>query len=273
MKIVTFWGGLGNQIFEYAYYTWLRNRYPKEKIYGYYPRKGLSSHNGLEIFKHFDLEEPRRCLLINFIATLLFYIIKINRRLNLPLLFTCNMHNKNYNAIFHCDWWQNIMYYSDDYSLEFKKINLSNQNQKLIEKINSTNSISVHIRRGDYLESKMNSIYGGICTNNYYKKAIAEINKKVDDNKLFIFFSDDPDYVREHYKFPNMMIVDWNNGDDSFLDMYLMSKCKYMILANSTFSYWAAMFNNVKKIVICPIRWNNLDNPNITPSTWITIES
>ncbi len=271
MKIITFWGGLGNQIFEYAYYRWLRDRYPKEKIYGFYPRKGLCFHNGLEIFKRFDLEEPRCCLLTNTIATLLFYFIKIQNRLNLPLFFTCNMHNKNYNAIFHCDWWQNLMYFSDDYRLKFKKIDLSFQNKSLIEKINSTNSISVHIRRGDYLDSNMNSIYAGICTNNYYEKAIAEIDKRVDQNKLFIFFSDDPDYVCKHYQLPNMIVVDWNKGEDSFIDMYLMSKCKYMILANSTFSYWAAMFNKTKKLVVCPIRWNNLNNPDITQNSWIPI--
>lgn len=272
MKIVTFWGGLGNQIFEYAYYQWLKSRYPSENIYAYYPRAGLVAHNGLEIFKRFDVKEPSCNCIATIIAIVLFYINKILNRLNLPLIFTCTMQNRLYNSIFHCDWWQNKMYYAKDYNLEFKKMDLNIKNQQLLKVINNTNSISIHIRRGDYLKSNITDVYAGICTDRYYDKALSEVDKSISDNKQYIFFSDDPDYVREHYNIPNMIVVDWNSDEDSFIDMYLMSKCKYMILANSTFSYWSAMFNKTKKMVICPSKWNNLDNPNITQTGWVEIE-
>ncbi|EIY18538.1 alpha-1,2-fucosyltransferase, partial [Phocaeicola dorei] len=122
------------------------------------------------------------------------------------------------------------------------------------------------------LKSNIADIYGGICTEKYYDRALSIVDKSISDNKQYIFFSDDPDYVREHYSIPNIIIVDWNNGEDSFMDMYLMSKCKYMILANSTFSYWSAMFNKTKRMVICPSKWNNLNFPDITQSEWIQIE-
>ncbi len=146
------------------------------------------------------------------------------------------------------------------------------KNQQLLKIINDTNSVSIHIRRGDYIKSNIADIYGGICTEKYYDRALSIVDKSISDNKQYIFFSDDPDYVREHYSIPNIIIVDWNNGEDSFMDMYLMSKCKYMILANSTFSYWSAMFNKTKRMVICPSKWNNLNFPDITQSEWIQIE-
>ena len=91
--------------------------------------------------------------------------------------------------------------------------------------------------------AKEAEIFGNICTDEYYKMAIQAVCQTT-DNSLFVFFSNDPDYVKKHYKLENMLVVDWNTGDDSFIDMYLMSNCKSMILANSTFSYWAAMLNN-----------------------------
>ena len=272
MKIVTFWGGLGNQIFEYAYYQWLKNRYPMENIYAYHPKAGLMAHNGLELFKCFDVIEPPCNKVITIIATVLFYLNKILNRLGLPSLFTCTMQNKLYNSIFHCDWWQDKMYYAENYNLDFTNLKMNLKNQQLLKIINDTNSVSIHIRRGDYIKSNIADIYGGICTEKYYDRALSIVDKSISDNKQYIFFSDDPDYVREHYSIPNIIIVDWNNGEDSFMDMYLMSKCKYMILANSTFSYWSAMFNKTKRMVICPSKWNNLNFPDITLSEWIQIE-
>ena len=91
------------------------------------------------------------------------------------------------------------------------------------------------------------------------------------ENPLFVFFSNDPDYVKEHYKLKNMLVVDWNTGDESFIDMYLMSNCKFMILANSTFSYWAARLNKKTNMVIYPSKWYNTFTPDIFPESWCGI--
>lgn len=274
MKIVTFWGGLGNQIFDYAYYLWLRKRYPNENIYAFYPKAGLSNHNGLEIYKRFDIEEPPTSTCANIIGKILFYIIKPFKHLGLRQPFTCVTERGNYKAIFHCAWWQDKKYYPQTFHLPFKDIHLSEKNVALMKSLVADNSVSVHVRRGDYLKPNVQEYYGGICTQRYYDRAIQLILQKTGNDTKFIFFSDDAEYVRQTYNLPNMVVVDWNKGEDSFIDMYLMSKCKNMILANSTFSYWAAMFNKDKKTVICPTRWNNSPTPpNIIQDDWIKIES
>lgn len=274
MKIVTFWGGLGNQIFDYAYYCWLKEQYPHGHIYAFYPKAGLRNHNGLEIYKRFDIEELPTSRFANLIGNIFFYIVKPFKHLGIRKPFTCESKRENYGALFHNDWWQDKKYYPTDFCLPFKDVRLSEKNANLINTIVSKNTVSIHIRRGDYLKAKVQNFYGGICTSHYYERAIQTIKDRLGDNLLFIFFSDDPDYVIKTYHLPNMIVVDWNKGEDSFMDMYLMSKCKNMILANSTFSYWAAMFNRRKELVVCPTRWSNSPTPpNIIQEDWIKIES
>ena len=267
MKIITFWGGLGNQIFEYAYYQWLRGKYPNERFFGYYPTVGLSDHNGLEIDKRFDVELPKTSLLSDLVGVFLFNVNRICRRLHLPLLCTCTQNNGNYGSIFHCDYWQDKKYLTEDFFLKFNIGNPSVQNNKLLGEIKSSNSVAIHIRRGDYLKPKVNHVYGGICTEDYYNRAIKLVENSV-DNPHFIFFSNDIQYVKDKFHLRNMSIVDWNKGEDSIWDMYLMSKCKYMILANSTFSYWAARLNNNVNMVICPNKWTNINPIDIVLDNW-----
>ena len=271
MKIVTFWGGLGNQIFEYFYYLWLKDQNPTEKIYAYYPSKGLAAHNGLEIDKRFDAVLPKSSNLTNLIGGFLFNTNRLCLKLRLPLLFTCTNENGKYNAIFHCDYWQDKKYMPKDFALQFKLDKFEAENEMVLKIIESKNTVAVHVRRGDYTTSDNMATYGGICTEGYYAKALAEVLKRV-ENPQFIFFSDDPEYVRENYNYPNMIIVDWNKKDRSIYDMYLMSKCKYMVLANSTFSYWAARLNRNVISVWCPSKWTNFNEPKIILDGWNTIK-
>ena len=272
MKIITFWGGLGNQIFEYAYYKWLQEKFPNERFWGYYPIAGLSAHNGLEISQRFDAELPATSVISNLIGWVLFNVGRLCRRLHLPLISTCTQTNEKYDSIFHCDYWQDKKYEPTDFNLLFNLSKIGRKNLSLLAEMEEKNTIAIHIRRGDYLKSNVISIYGGICTEEYYKKAIEHVTSEV-DNLVYIFFSDDPQYVRETFHIENMIVVDWNVGEDSVYDMYLMSKCKYMILANSTFSYWAARFNQCVKKVYCPTQWTNSNPPDIILDNWIKIES
>ena len=106
----------------------------------------------------------------------------------------------------------------------------------------------------------------------YYKKAIAEINKSI-ENPVFFFFSDDKKYVEETFDVPNKVIVTCNKGKRSFFDMYLMAHCKNMIVANSTFSWWAAYLNTRAEKIYCPIRWNNIKPyPNLILEGWHVVE-
>lgn len=270
MKIITFWGGLGNQIFEYAYYKWLQEKFPNEKIYGYYPAIGLAAHNGLEVDKRFEVELPPSSTMSNILGNILFNLDRICRRLHLPLVMTCTQSNEKYNAIFHCDYWVNKKYELPGFKMRFNISNIGRDNLALLAKMGNKNTVAVHIRRGDYLLPRFASLYGGICTEDYYQRAIDYISENV-DNPFFIFFSDDTQYVSDTYHFDNIIIVDWNKGDKSFYDIYLMSQCKYMILANSTFSYWAARLNENAELIICPNRWSNANPPDIILDGWYTI--
>lgn len=270
MKIITFWGGLGNQIFEYVYYEWLKEKYPNEKIYGYYPAIGLAAHNGLEIDKRFDLELPKTSRLSDIIGCTLFNLGRVCRRLHLPFIMTCTQRNEKYSAIFHCDYWQDRKYELPSLTMRFKLRNIGCQNLSLVSKMEQANTVAVHVRRGDYLKPGVTSIYGGICSEDYYRKSIDKILDQVKD-PMFIFFSDDTQYVKETFLLDNMTIVDWNTGESSIFDMYLMSKCKYMILANSTFSYWAARLNTNAELIICPNRWTNSNPPDIILDKWMKI--
>lgn len=271
MKIITFWGGLGNQLFEYVYYKWLQERYPNENIYGYYPSVGLSDHNGLEVDKHFNVKLPSTSCISDIIGNFLFNVNRICRKLCISEIATCTQKNERYDAVFHCDYWQDKKYILNSFTLEFNLIEISQRNANLIKEIESNNVVSVHVRRGDYITSCNISTYGGICTEEYYRKAIDEIRKSVPDVKL-LFFSDDSQYVRDTYKYDNMLIVDWNKGENSIFDMFLMSKCKYMILANSTFSYWSARLNKNAQIICCPVKWTNENEPDIILDKWIKIK-
>ena len=271
MKIIVFQGGLGNQIFEYAYYSYLKNKYKNERFFAYYPKSALKRHNGFELSRRFKVEMPPTSLLTNLLGGILFYLNKIFRRLGFLLWFINDDSNRHENALFHDGYMQDRKFVGNNFSLLFKSLELSGKNIELIKRLKSENSVSIHIRRGDYLWQKEAEIFGNICTDEYYKMAIQAVCQTT-DNPLFVFFSNDPDYVKKHYKLENMLVVDWNTGDDSFIDMYLVSNCKSMILANSTFSYWAAMLNNNVQTVFCPPKWSNVDNPpEIIMANWIII--
>ena len=129
---------------------------------------------------------------------------------------------------------------------------LDNKNKAVMDRMEQTQSVSVHIRRGDYLEGPNCALYGNICTEDYYDAAIAHMKEKIPSAKFF-FFSDDIPYVREHYRSDDYEMIDWNHGKDSFYDMMLMSRCKHNICANSTFSFWGARLNpHEHKIMVRP---------------------
>jgi len=145
------------------------------------------------------------------------------------------------------------------------------KNTPFFEQIKNTNSISIHIRRGDYLN---NAAVENICTLTYYKNAIQEICKRVSCPTFFVFSNDIP-WCKENLPFENAVFVTGNIGKDSYKDMQLMSYCKHNIIANSTFSWWGAWLNaNPGKIVIAPDRWfNGVDGTrDIIPRGWIKVK-
>jgi hypothetical protein len=147
--------------------------------------------------------------------------------------------------------------YEDEIRKDFTFVHPpSSQNQTTITMIQNSESVSVHIRRWDYLQWN-NIHYHGVCSLEYYQQAIHHIQWSI-SNPRFFFFSDDIQWVKENIKTGNQddVYVDHNTGDQSREDMRLMSLCKHNIIANSSFSWWGAWLNtNNKTIIIAPKNW------------------
>lgn len=136
------------------------------------------------------------------------------------------------------------------------------------------NSISVHIRRGDYLKPEYLK-YHGILSNDYYNEAIRQLEGRIDPIKIY-FFSDDIEWVKTniHLNHP-YEFISGTLTHTAIEDFYLMQHCRHNIIANSSFSWWAAWLNkNPGKTVIAPKKWFNeakLNTKDILPSNWISI--
>lgn len=126
------------------------------------------------------------------------------------------------------------------------------ENRKLAKKMADEESVSVHIRRGDYMDPENAAMFGNICTDAYYESAVSFVKENYPDAHFYLF-SDDIAYVKARYTGEEYTVVDVNHGRDSFYDMWLMSRCKHNICANSTFSFWGARLNpNEEKLMIRP---------------------
>ena len=122
------------------------------------------------------------------------------------------------------------------------------------------NSVSLHVRRTDYLASNG---FHPVQEIDYYLKALSEVGFY---DKLFVF-SDDPAWCRENLNFENMTVV---TGNDEVVDLWLMSLCRDNIIANSSFSWWGAWLNSdPSKKVIYPKRWYGNQEADIACSGWI----
>lgn len=150
-------------------------------------------------------------------------------------------------------------------------------NQALLDEIKKTNSVSVHIRRGDYLNATNKNLFHTPPVE-WYRRAMEKIEKNTDVPHYY-FFSDDITWVRENFAdIKNATFVDVNHGTDAYNDMRLMSACRHNIIANSTFSWWGAWLNtNPDKIVIAPAQYYLSEDANaryhqsMLPQEWIIL--
>jgi len=183
--------------------------------------------------------------------------------------------------------WQSFKYFAE-YENEIKqafefKPNVYVENKAWADIINGDNkSVSVHIRRGDYVNNPDCGYTQNICTRAYYDIAMNLCKEKL-GNPQFYFFSDDIEFVKqefgnaENYTFverPASTKQETGFRDDGYKDMFLMTLCQHNIIANSTFSWWAAFLNkNPNKLVIAPNRWYNgiIDDSFIVRPEWIRV--
>lgn len=156
------------------------------------------------------------------------------------------------------------------------KAPLDGKNMELAERIKSSNSISVHIRRADYITIKQFYDVFGVCSVDYYNKCSSAIAKKVESPNFFVF-SDEIEWAKENLKFDHPVEFISHNNDKPEEDLRLMSLCDHNIVANSTFSWWGAWLNDNKdKIVYAPKKWianpkKKYDIENLVCKDWIKL--
>lgn len=297
MKILIYAGGLGNQMFQYAFYKasslshkelwtttiWYafnnsHNGYELKKVFNISYKKNLSFPLKLKRKSSKDKVQQLKEVQNSSLTKILRNILSRN-----PFVTFLEMPDSKYNPDFlnvrkFCiisGYFQNEKYFKDLSNNLIKDFSFpafsSAEDIQISEKIQKTNSVSLHVRRGDYCG---NSLFEGIATIDYYRNAIDYIVRHV-ENPVFYIFSDDIEWCGQHLNIKKEhYFINWNKGKDSFRDMQLMSLCKHNIIPNSSFSWWGAWLNqNKEKIVIAPSRWINddskLDFSDIIPSSWI----
>lgn len=183
------------------------------------------------------------------------------------------------DGVYLSGYWQHEKYFSsieDIIRSDFQvKASQKNRNKEVAQLIEDSRSVSVHIRRGDYVADHKTLKVHGICSLDYYEEALRIIKEKL-DNPTYFIFSDDHKWVKDNLKIEGEMVfVDHNDSSTNYEDLRLMSQCKHNIIANSTFSWWGAWLNdNKSKIVIAPNRWmasGNYRDIDIVPHSWAKI--
>lgn len=174
-------------------------------------------------------------------------------------------------------YWQSEKYFKDIEDIIRKEITikepLADKYANLINNIKNSNSVSIHIRRGDYLTNQKFSKIYNLLDEKYYQSAVNFIAKKI-SNPHFFIFSDDIEWVKRNLNIPYPKIfVSDNNKTKDYEDLVLMSLCKNNITANSSFSWWGSRLNqNPSKIVISPNKWFNKEDgtaKDLIPQEWI----
>lgn len=265
-KIVIFKGGLGNQIYQYGMYTYQRSVLHQDVRYLYRE----SDHNGFELDKYFNTTlqkaHPFYKWLYEFVWRLHKYhlysqFIQMEQATEMPR-----------HTLFVNGHWADKKYFTHSgFDLSFKQLPLSPANERIASLMRQPGSVAIHVRRGDYLLPQNRKIFNTL-TADYYLQAIDYIRQHKSDSLHFFFFSDDIEWVKENIQVDNAEYIDWNKGNDSVYDMYLMSLASANIIANSSFSFWAARLNQNNPLVVYPKKWYAGDGKrDIFADHWVSI--
>jgi len=292
MDIVRFKGGLGNQMFQYAFVEALRSRGREVKIsLGFY-----ANHLDLvpfvldKVFINAYLPEIEE----EFFAQIDFRWKRIKQSRVLLEEYRKNIEDRFFyveendcvydervfqtkNCVF-VGYWQTEKYFCkirDSLLHIFRFAYGERKLEKLrTDFLSDTRYVGVHVRRGDYLENY--DLWGNLGESNYYQNAILFMENQVPNLKL-VFFSDDIQWVKMNLRYEEAIYIESNMFDHymPWYDMDLMSCCAHNIIANSSFSWWAAWLNqNKEKIVIAPEKWffDGRDQQDICPDDWIRLK-
>ena len=288
MIITRLIGGLGNQLFQYAAgrALALTNDCKLKLDISEFKDYTLRSYELMRLNINAELADPRDVsLLVGSKA----WVAQTMRRKFKWRRNTHFVERKDYSfdsaffklaqPVYLEGFWQSYKYF-ECHALPIRReltfnSSLAGKNAELADLISRTNSISIHIRRGDYVSKPENAKILRSVGIDYYNQAIYRVRNQIAKPVIFAF-SDDLGWVKDNIDLgENTVFVSHNSGMSSFEDMRLMSLCKHNIIANSSFSWWGAWLNtNPEKVVIAPKRWLNIDSlstEDLIPNTWIRI--
>ncbi len=285
MIIVKIYGGLAGQMMQYAFACFLELK-RKEEV-----KIDISSFSGQThnpSFRKFELlnwntkfsiateEDYKRIFSDVKMSDKIKYKLfkkEVKNNANFiegkPFCFDPEVLNEAY--MIYDGYWVNNQYMShvaERLKKEFTpRYPIHTKNQDILNKIENSNSVSIHFRRGDYI----NTVHD-VLKKDYYAEAIAYIKNKV-ENPVFFVFSDDMEYVKNNYELSeHVVFIDHNKGDEAYWDIFLMSRCKHNVIANSGFSFWGAWLNkNPAAKVVAPAAWMQTENKieeNLLLSDW-----
>lgn len=176
-------------------------------------------------------------------------------------------------------FWQNEKYFFDISEIIRREVTVKfpqkGKDKEFADMICDAESVSLHIRRGDYVTDSKTQEKHGICSLDYYYRSIDRLTQMTEKPHLFIF-SDDPQWASDNLKLSiPATFVDHNNANTNYEDLRLMRQCKHHIIANSSFSWWGAWLGeNKNKLVFAPKIWMakyQHDSKSIIPNRWIKI--
>src|SRR5258708_14203845 len=289
-------GGLGNQMFQYAFGKYLAEKFETELILDVrsFQDQRTIDRSGVAVRKYeldcfniharFFTEKDQHFFFPtnHFVSRA---IHKVERLLRIKALlyeshygFNAFIVDQAIKDTYLHGYWQSYLYFEpvkDIISRTFAFLLPENRNPEIDQKIKQTNSESIHVRRGDYVNSPVvNSVHVS-TTLLYYKQAIDLLLTKR-DNVFWFVFSDDITWCREAFSFlSNVIFVSDKLNAAPFYEMYQMSQCKHNIIANSTFSWWGAWLNrNPDKRIVMPNNWfanRSSKDLRLSPEDWIVL--
>ena len=285
-------GGIGNQMFQYAVGRALSLANQQSLFVDLQDFKSYSLHHGFQLNSVFELNvEVADARLLNAVIGFRnqHFLRKIIKRPIFQFIrgghFVVEPHfhywpqieNVTADCYLH-GYWQSEKYFKSIEStirsdFQFHQA-LDPESSLLAEEMQCTSSVSVHIRRGDYLSDSKTAKIMHVCELDYYQRAVNYISKQL-VSPVFYIFSDDILWVKQQLSIPYKTIfVAHNCGKESYRDMQLMSLCKHHIIANSSFSWWGAWLNpNPNKLVVAPQKWfvNGNSDKDLLPERWMRL--
>lgn len=286
MIVVKLMGGLGNQLFQYStgkalaleknVPLFLDTSFLNSESKGDYTRRYFELDQ-LALNYKIAGEDMRRLFKQNSSFLRLF---KKNRDQDFPVYNeqTGILHDTGSPNAYLEGYWQSEKHFSSIRPVLLKEISprydLQKEFKEYFDRVKVTNSVGLHVRRGDYINLKSANEFHGVCGMDYYNRAMDLISTKV-RQAVFFIFSDDMAWCEENFKHVPGIVFMKTPDAYSSLDLFLMSSCHHNIIANSSYSWWAAWLNTHEdKIVIAPEKWFNspeTSSGNIIPRGWTKI--